>query len=78
MNDSVLNATKSNLSILLKKEDATIFNCLECMKGTCWLKDRPETYDLNLNKLELNFRNLQKVLHPDLYSTKSEVRVLRG
>ena len=34
---------------------------------------RPETYDLDLKKLELNFRNLQKVLHPDLYSTKSEV-----
>ena len=34
----------------------------------------PETYDIDLKKLELNFRNLQKVLHPDLYSTKSDVR----
>ena len=78
MNDSVLNVTKSNLFILLKKEDVTIFNFLECMKGTLWVKNRPETYDLNLNILELNFRNLQKVLHPDLYSTKSDVLVLCG
>lgn len=34
---------------------------------------RPETYDIDPKKLELNFKNLQKMIHPDLFSTKSEV-----
>ena len=37
------------------------------------LRDRPETYDIDPAKLEANFKNMQKVIHPDLFSSKSEV-----
>lgn len=37
------------------------------------LSDRHETYDINPAELEANFKNLQKVVHPDLFSTKSPV-----
>ncbi|KAK8821826.1 hypothetical protein WA556_002271 [Blastocystis sp. ATCC 50177/Nand II] len=32
----------------------------------------PETYDIDPAKLEANFKNMQKVIHPDLFSSKSE------
>ena len=36
------------------------------------LLNRPETYDIDLAKLEANYKNLQKAIHPDLFSNKSE------
>ena len=48
--------------------------------GFVWerINGRHETYDINPAELEANFKNLQKVVHPDLFSTKSPVFCLHG
>lgn len=48
--------------------------------GLYWLQfrliHRHESYDINPTELESNFKNLQKMIHPDLFSNKSAVRLM--
>jgi hypothetical protein len=64
--------------------------CVPCVDGGCWLvvtlcpdltrssravTRSPKNFNLEQRKIEQTYWNLQKRLHPDLYGSKSEVRV---
>lgn len=73
MTVSVPLATRSSLFTRWKREAAISSSYLDCRSGCKRLRHRPETYDIDPVKLEANFKNMQKVIHPDLFSSKSEV-----
>lgn len=77
MTASVPLATRSSLFTRWKREAAISSSYLACTKVSIVLRYRPETYDIDPAKLEANFKNMQKVIHPDLFSSKSAVGILK-